>query len=113
MGAVSDDDPPSWHVDVDPQPDGVVVHVAGDLDLETAPLLIADAEPLFRPDHAVVIDLRRLAFIDSSGLAALIRLHRHASGNGSRFEIIAPGPPVAKAFQITGLDQVLPLRGDA
>ena len=108
--AVISDDAAVWSVRVEHEGDGTVLRVKGDLDLETAPLLIADAEPYLTGTADLIIALSRLYFIDSSGLSALIRLHKQRSGGGRRFEIISPAPTVAKAFQITGLDQVLPLR---
>ena len=105
------DDAAVWSVQVEQAGNGTVLRVEGDLDLETAPLLIADAEPHLAVAGNLVIDLSHLDFIDSSGLSALIRLHKQRSAAGRKFEIISPSPSVAKAFQITGLDQVLPLRG--
>jgi anti-anti-sigma factor len=100
-----------WRLEVEQRADGTALRVAGELDLETAPQLLAAAEPVLRADAgALVVDLSRLAFIDSSGLSALIRLNNQMSGTGREFVIISPPPLVAKAFEITGLDQVLPLR---
>jgi len=100
----------AWRLDVDRQKDRTVLRVTGDLDLETAPHLLAEADPFLTATGGLVVDLSRLSFIDSSGLSALIRLHRGMAGTGRLFEIISPVPTVAKAFEITGLDQVLPLR---
>jgi anti-anti-sigma factor len=102
-----------WRLDVDEQGDHTVLRVSGDLDLETAPHLLAGAEPCLAGPGGLVVDLSRLAFIDSSGLSALIRIYRRLDGTGRLFEIISPVPAVAKAFEITGLDQVLPLRAPA
>jgi anti-anti-sigma factor len=100
-----------WQLDVDRRPDQVVLRVSGDLDLETAPRLLAGAEPHLEADTgALVIDLSELSFIDSSGLSALIRINQWVTAAGRGLTIIAPAPRVAKAFEITGLDQVLPLR---
>ncbi len=107
-------DDAAWRVTVDRHQDGTVLRVFGDLDLETAPLLLDDAEPVLAGASGdLVIDLTGLDFIDSSGLSALIRINRRLSGTGRRFEIVPPRPSVAKAFEITGLDQVLPLRAPA
>jgi anti-sigma B factor antagonist len=101
----------AWQVSIDPQPDRVTVRVTGDLDLETAPSLLTQVEPyLAGSGGALVVDLGALSFIDSTGLSALIRINQRMSAAGRVFEIIAPRPSVAKAFQITGLNQVLPLR---
>jgi anti-sigma B factor antagonist len=100
-----------WQLDVDPQSERVVLRVCGDLDLETAPRLLAGAEPhLDTGDGGLVIDLSEVTFIDSSGLSVLIRINQRVTAANRRLAIIAPPPHVAKAFEITGLNQVLPLR---
>ena len=105
------DDEALWELVVDRQPEHTVLRVSGDLDLETAPRLLAGAEPhLVAADEGLIIDLSALTFIDSSGLSALIRINQRVSAIGRRLTIITPAPQVAKAFEITGLDQVLPLR---
>jgi len=104
-------DEPDWQLTLDQQPDRTVVRVTGDLDLETAPELLSRTDGILAAGPgAVVVDLSGLAFIDSSGLSALIRMNQRMVGSGRPFEIISPPRAVAKAFEITGLDQVLPLR---
>src|SRR5690242_50489 len=49
-------------------PLGVVLTLAGELDLATAPALQERLDHAMRGKSAVVIDLSRLRFIDSSGL---------------------------------------------
>lgn len=104
-------DDEAWWLDVAREPEHTVLRVAGDLDLETAPQLLAAIEPyLSTGDEPLLLDLSGLAFIDSSGLSALIRVNQRMIEAGRPLSIIAPAPPVAKAFEITGLDQVLPVR---
>lgn len=99
-----------WRLDVEERGDGTVIRVAGELDLETAPQLLAEADPhVDDGTGGLIVDLSGLAFIDSSGLSALIRINQRMIGTGRSFLIISPSPVVAKAFEITGLDQVLPL----
>ncbi|GAA0896686.1 STAS domain-containing protein [Virgisporangium ochraceum] len=103
------DDEAFWELVVDRQPEHTVLRVTGDLDLETAPRLLAGVEPhLVASDESLIIDLSALSFIDSSGLSALIRINQRVAATGRRLTIIAPAPQVAKAFEITGLDQILP-----
>ena len=105
------DDEAFWDLSTDRHPEHTVLRVSGDLDLETAPRLLAGAEPhLAGSTDALIIDLSTLQFIDSSGLSALIRINQRMVAAGRPLTIIAPAPQVAKAFEITGLDQILPLR---
>jgi anti-anti-sigma factor len=106
---VSDDE--AWRLEVTREPGHTAVRVTGDLDLETAPQLLAAIEPhLAGGSEPLVLDLSRLSFIDSSGLSALIRINQRMTDAGCGLTIVAPAPPVAKVLEITGLDRVLPLR---
>jgi anti-anti-sigma factor len=93
--------------------DGTVgtIRVEGEFDLsavedfrEAADKLLGPADP-----EALVVDIRELEFMDSSGLSELIRLDNVARERGFRFAILKPPPAVAAIFQMTGLDQHLPL----
>jgi anti-anti-sigma factor len=103
------DDEAYWGLAVERHPEHTVLRVSGDLDLETAPRLLAGAEPHLAGAD-LVIDLSALNFIDSSGLSALIRINQRMAATDRTLAIIAPPPQVAKAFEITGLDQILPFR---
>jgi anti-anti-sigma factor len=90
--------------------DGRAVFVPrGELDLATAgeleqPLLAALDE-----GRSVVIDLRELAFMDSSGIRVIIAAHGHAGDRGERLALIRPpdGGIVARILEIAGVGEVL------
>ena len=54
----------------------------------------------------VTVDLADLAFIDSTGLGALIRVLKHYRENGGDLKLANPTKPVAKVLEITSLDQL-------
>lgn len=59
--------------------------------------------------QTLVIDLSELAFMDSSGLRALVMADHRARLAGRRLAIV-PGPPsVRRVFEITQLDERLDL----
>ena len=104
-------DDEEWRLEVTREPGHTALRVTGDLDLETAPQLLAAIEPhLAGGSESLLLDLSRLAFIDSSGLSALIRVNQRMTDAGRELTIVSPAPPVAKVLEITGLDAVLPLR---
>lgn len=80
----------------------------GDLDLERAPeLRRALGELVERSAQTVVVDLRRVSFLDSSGLGALIDARRAAHARGSRFLLVKPNPLIWRtAFVTTGLTRM-------
>jgi anti-sigma B factor antagonist len=85
----------------------VVVVPRGELDLATAPDLEAVLRARLDDGRRVVVDLRELAFMDSTGLRVLVAAHARA-GDG-RFAIVRPpaGSPVAKLLAIAGVEQQL------
>jgi anti-anti-sigma factor len=104
------DEEPDWAIDVVREPDRTVLRLAGDLDLETAPRLLVAAEPVLAAESGgLVVDLAKVAFIDSSGLSALIRINQRLGAAERPFQIVPPPPVVGKVFEITGLNRVLPL----
>jgi anti-sigma B factor antagonist len=82
-----------------------VVEVAGELDIASAPKLVHELGTLEPCD--VTVDLARVTFIDSSGLRCLREAHERMQGDGSTLSVRGTSPIVRRAFEITGLDQVL------
>jgi anti-sigma B factor antagonist len=81
------------------------VRPAGDLDLDTVHR-VESALGALREQGAgnLVLDLRGLTFMDSTGLRLVIRWHTAATEEGFRFAIV-PGPDVVqRVFRLTGMD---------
>ena len=57
---------------------------------------------------AVTLDLSRLAFMDSTGLHALLKVSDRCRENDYEFRIIPGQPQVQRLFELTGLMDVLP-----
>ncbi len=83
------------------------VRLSGRLDAHQVPAFLAAAEP---PAPQTVLDLSGVTFIDSSGLAALVRLVRAAQAAGQHLEITHVQDSVRLAMEITGLYGALPVR---
>jgi anti-sigma B factor antagonist len=93
--------------------DAAVLIVHGELDLSTVDVL----RESLRRDEAraatVVLDLRQLQFIDSSGLSLLVSEQQRAREDGFRFAIAVGGAPaVQRLFELTGLQGTLTLVED-
>jgi anti-sigma B factor antagonist len=81
------------------------VRPAGDLDLDTAHR-VESALAELRGDGcgSLVLDLRALTFMDSTGLRLVIRWHTAARDEGFEFAVV-PGPDVVqRVFRLTGMD---------
>lgn len=81
-----------------------VVRVDGDVDLLTSPTLRArvDAELATRPE-LLVLDLTRVDFLASSGLALLVDARTAAERDGVRLQLAATGRAVLRPLTATGL----------
>jgi anti-sigma B factor antagonist len=81
---------------------GRIFALRGELDACTRPGL---AEQLIGPPGSlVVVDLRHLTFMDSSGLGAIHVARRRAIEDGGSLVVCRPNPMVARVLEITGLD---------
>jgi anti-sigma B factor antagonist len=91
-----------------------VVAVAGELDAARAPELEnAVAKLLSGGRSQLVIDLSGTKFVDSSGLATLVRLLKRTRSGGGALGLCGLQPPVRKVFDLTRLDKAFDVYGDA
>jgi len=85
-----------------------LVTLSGELDASTASSLYDTLSELEVADaHNVVIDLAKVTFMDSTGLAVIVTEHkrlRHAKGT---LTVFSPPSSVRRLFEITGLTKVL------
>jgi anti-anti-sigma factor len=56
----------------------------------------------------IVLDMRRLTFIDSTGMRLLVALHHQAHRDGWRLLLIEGPENVQRVFEIAGTRSVLP-----
>jgi anti-anti-sigma factor len=89
------------------------LRLTGELDMAGVPALEAAFRRICSDGtRSVTIDLRGLAFIDSTGLAAIVHVSGVCARQGYSFALV-PGPPaVQRLFEVTGLDGVLPFTAD-
>lgn len=90
-----------------------VVKLQGALDVAAAPALRERLIGLLHPGtRLLVLDLSRVSFCDSAGLAVLIGAQRRARVLGIVMRLAAPSVPVAKLLRFTGLDRSLTICPD-
>lgn len=87
----------------DVQPGCRDIQVEGELDLAVAgqldEVLTAAAEQCTQ----VLVGLERCAFIDSSGIAVILRAHNRMEEEGNRLVVYAPTAQVLRVLSMTGL----------
>jgi anti-sigma B factor antagonist len=85
----------------------LVAHVTGELDTYTVP----DARRIFEglkaaPGSEIVVDLREVTFLDSSGLGALIGLYHRVTEAGGHLRLVCEGVTL-RLMELMNLGQVL------
>lgn len=91
--------------------DAHVLALYGELDVASAGDVEAELrriEAAVRPASTVLIDLRRLTFIDSTGLRLLVEASNRAETAPYRLRLLQPKDPVFRVCAIAGLDTLLP-----
>jgi anti-anti-sigma factor len=79
--------------------DGVTIHVQGEIDLATAPLLataLADAD-----GHRVQVDLSEMTFCDAAGLRELALAHQRL---GTRLHVTGAGPLLRRLAAVLDME---------
>ena len=72
--------------------------------------LVMRANPC--PGDVVTLDLSDVDFIDSSGIAMLLKIRSYLDGMGCRFALVNPSAPVVRVLVLVGLNETF-LTGDA
>jgi len=88
-----------------------IVKLCGELDIASAPALRERLLAILSrrtPSH-LILDLSKLQFIDSSGIAVFVNTERRARLLSCTVVLVAPQAAVSRVLQICGLDQHFPI----
>jgi len=80
------------------------VVVSGELDLTTSEALQQHVAVLVDPRRVVVMDLRDVTFMDSTGLRALWTIQQRLISNGGKLRLQSPSASVRHVIDVTRLD---------
>jgi anti-sigma B factor antagonist len=97
--------PPPFRCDVETDGDGAVrIRPVGELDISTVPVLEASLKDAHGAGHRLlVVDLRGLEFIDSTGLTLLTRWSLGAERDGYDLALVAGTERIQRLFELTRL----------
>jgi anti-anti-sigma factor len=89
-------------------PDRVVLCLHGELDLASAPLLTQEIENAGADAAAmIVLDLKELQFIDSTGLRIVLAANERSQERGQEFALTRGSQQVQRLLSITGVGEHL------
>jgi anti-anti-sigma factor len=101
-------------LEIEERDEVVVAHITGELDLASAPGTGKDIEAAVPTSvRGLVVDLSKLEFIDSSGVAMLFSLVRRLDSRRQHVRVVSPeGRPVARVLQIVEFQRAAPVQPD-
>ena len=90
-----------------------VVAVRGEIDPLTADLFGQQLDAAFAQVPRIVVDLREVTFMDSSGVRVLVQSFRDRDLDPTALVLRAPSPFIQRLLSITGLDKIFTIETDA
>ncbi|MFC4048223.1 STAS domain-containing protein [Actinomadura syzygii] len=103
---------PRLSVYVVPVGQWLTVELCGELDRFHVPALLGRASALIAQEipPRIALDLSRVAFCDSEGLNAFVRLWKRAAAASGELVLLRPPPRLAASLDRTGLDRHIRVR---
>lgn len=99
-----------FRVQVRTEGEAVIIAVSGELDLATSPSFEAELDRASSSGVGLlVIDLRELEFMDSTGLSVIVKAHQRLHQAGRALCLIRGPQQVQRLLDLTGVAERLPL----
>jgi anti-anti-sigma factor len=100
----------AFSVHLQPRSDVALIVVSGELDIASAPELAQTLDQI-RPEltKLVIVDLRELEFMDSTGLSIIVRAHQRLAEDDCELTLIRGQPQVQRLLDLTGVAERLRL----
>jgi anti-sigma B factor antagonist len=93
-----------FRLEVRSQGKATIIAVSGELDLASSPTLQEELDRVSASDaDLLIIDLRDLDFMDSTGLSVLVRAHQRAEEQGRQLAMVKGPQQVQRLLSLTGV----------
>jgi anti-sigma B factor antagonist len=93
--------------DVQEKDGAVIISLAGEIDMKSSSELRTKFMKLFESRPAVlIVDMTKVEFMDSSGLAILVETLKWCRQNDSRLKLVGMVQTVRNVFEISRLDSI-------
>lgn len=89
----------------------LTVHIQGEIDHHGARgmMLAIDREVIARNPATLTVDMKEVSFMDSSGIAVLLRSYRRVGETGGKMTVRHVPAQAKKVFTAAGLDKIIPM----
>jgi anti-sigma B factor antagonist len=96
--------PDEFQVQVRREGSTELIAVSGELDLASGPALESELDKVTAPQTTlVIVDLRELEFMDSTGLSIIVRAHQRLSEAGCELSLVRGSTQVQRLLDLTGV----------
>jgi anti-sigma B factor antagonist len=97
-----------FRVEVRKEDGAIEIVVSGELDLASSPALEEELARALKSESAlVIVDLRELEFMDSTGLSVIVKAHQAAEQAGRRLCLVKGPAQVQRLLNLTGVAERL------
>lgn len=99
----------SLQMDLEQGRKALIVRLKGELDHHTAEVVKARMEDAIEQGKAVhvVLNLKELSFMDSSGLGVILGRYKQITGKGGKMVVCDVNPSVYRLFEMSGLFKIM------
>jgi anti-anti-sigma factor len=99
---------PELQVHTEHSGDVATVHVVGEIDLSTSTRLNRELDMVLdRAPARLRIDLSETTFMDTTGVAVLLKARRRALELGCRLTVSSSSPAITRLLEVTGVTALL------
>jgi len=91
----------------------MVCRIDGEIDINTAPDIKRAFDRLVsKKEPKIIINLSRVTYVDSSGLATLVEVLKNMRAYGGRMKLTNMAPKIKSLFEITKLEKLFEIMSD-
>ncbi len=97
------------HIQVKQQSENVTVYLFGELDHHSSDTVKAQLDDIIRKyrDADLILDLKNLSFMDSSGLGVLLGRYKKLKAGGNSMYIKNANRQIEKVFDVSGIYRII------
>jgi anti-sigma B factor antagonist len=91
-------------------PGTTIVDVAGDIDMATSPNFRKALLDSLKKASRLIVNLKEVQYVDSSGIASLVEVLKAAQGTGRRLVLVGLNDAVREVLRLTRLSKIFEIR---
>lgn len=102
----------SLSIDIEHVPRALIVRLKGELDHHTADRVKTKLEEAMRkyPVQHMILSMKQLTFMDSSGLGVIIGRYKQITGRGGKLIICDISPAIYRLIEMSGLFKIVSIQ---